>query len=193
VVHLHQPNRPCAAQLAKRDTAGVSWFDTRVGRLVSALVGLFLLILDWPNGTINPLAGPVVLAAIPRSPIVRGHVFLVCLMLVGLYGVGVGIWLGKLETVLLGGVLAVFSAASEVAFCLTTRARNRLPDHVAAAIARQRPQFSPRYNFRLANGEVAYWPVTGGAYLPRRYRRYRRDFGPENVVDVEPGAPEPVW
>jgi hypothetical protein len=171
----------------------VSWLDTKIGRLASAAVGLVILVIDWPNGTINPWAAPMILGAIPRSPLVRGHVILMAVTFIGLYALGAGLWLGNPAHAAAGAVIALLGGTAEIAFFFLTRRRHRLPDRVVATIATQPPQLTPVYNFRLANGEVAYWPVIAGAYLPRRYRRYRLDFRPEDVVDVEPAPREPAW
>jgi hypothetical protein len=176
------------------DAARVSWFDTKLGRLASAFAGLVLLVLDWPNGTINPVAGPLILGAIPRSPLVRGHVEFTTFTLIGLYGVGVGVWLGRPVPVFVGAALIVAGGVGEVWFCLATRPQLRLPDQVVSAIANGPGQFGmPRYDLRLANGDIVYWPVIGGAYLGRHYRRYRLDFSPRDVVDLEPVPREPAW
>jgi hypothetical protein len=135
--------------------------------------------VGWLNGTIDPLAGPLILGAIPRSPLIRGHVMLSAFTLVGLYGLGIGVWQDKPAVVIGGAVITLVGGAGEATFWLATRPGHRLPDHVVAAIAKEPAQFGiPRYNFRLANGEIAYWPVVGGAYLSRRCRRYRLDFLP---------------
>jgi hypothetical protein len=171
----------------------VSWFDTKLGRSASVSFGLLLLIVDWPNSTINPFAGPLILGAIPRSPLVRGHVEWTTLTLMGLYGVGMGFWRGEPVYIVGGAALAVLSGAGEIAYCLSTRRTHRLPEHVITAIASQPAQLIPRYNFRLANGEVAYWRVIGGAYLPLRHGRQRLDFRPDDVFGVESIPRERVW
>jgi hypothetical protein len=114
--------------------------------------------------------------------------------LVGVYGVGIGVWQDKPAVVVGGAAITLVGGAGEVRFCLATRPGHRLPDHVVAAIANEPAQLGiPRYNFRLTNGDVAYWPVVGGAYLSRRYRRYRLDFRPGDVVGIEPVPREPAW
>jgi hypothetical protein len=171
----------------------VSWLDTRLGRLASASLGFSSVAGYWIGDGINPFGLVFVLIALPRSPLVRSHVFAIGFMLVGFYEVGAGLWVDQPVPVVVGAGFVLFWGAGEAMLCWSTRSSQRLSDVVIATIVRQPAQLWPRYNLRLADGSVVYWPVIGCAYLARRNGWQRADFSANDVVAVDCVPRERVW
>jgi hypothetical protein len=173
----------------------VSWLDARVGRLIYGVLGVIFLILDWTDGTISPFGLLFIGGAIPRSPLVRIHVWVLGWTVIGLCLFGLGISSGDSVRIAVGVAWVLFAMGSEVMVLRSTRPKYRLSEHLVAAIRKEPAQLAraPSYNFRLANGDVVYWPVIGGAYLSRRHRRHRLDFSPKDVVDIERVPRERLW